>query len=73
MFDVAKVIRALGYVVYAALWSPVIVLGLLVLPVVWLAMFKQAGFTAKEAMESYGMALKANIQHDMNFIKNGVW
>ncbi len=73
MFDVAKVIRVLGYMVYAALWSPVIVVCLLVLPVVWLVTFMRAGFTVKEAVKSYGLSLKASIQHDVNFLKTGIW
>lgn len=73
MFDVAKVIRVLGYVVYAALWSPVIVILLLVLPVVWLVTFMRSGMTMKEAMKLYCQALKASFQHDANFIKTGIW
>lgn len=73
LYDVEKVIRVLGYAVYVALWSPVIVVALLVLPVVWLVMFKRIGFTAKEAMKSLGKSLKASIMHDVNFLKTGVW
>lgn len=73
IIDVAKVIRVLGYIVYTALWSPVIVLLLLVLPVVWLVMFMKAGMTMKEAVKLYGLALNASIQHDVNFIKTGIW
>lgn len=73
IIDVAKIIRALGYVVYAALWSPVIVILLLVLPVVWLVTFMRGGMTMKEAIKLYGVALKASFMHDVNFIKTGVW
>ena len=73
MFDVAKVIRVLGYVVYAALWSPVIVILLLVLPVVWLVQFRRIGFTTKEAVKTLCEAFKTGIMHDVNFIKTGVW
>lgn len=73
LYDVEKVIRVLGYAVYAALWSPVIVVLLLVLPVVWIVMFKRIGFTVKDAMSSLAHALKMSILHDVNFIKTGVW
>lgn len=73
LYDVEKVIRVLGYIVYAVLWSPVIVILLLVLPVVWLVIFTRAGFTVKEAMQSLFKALKASIMHDVNFLKTGIW
>lgn len=73
LYDVEKVIRVLGYIVYVALWSPVIVVMLLVVPVVWLVMFKRIGFTAKYAMKSMCEALKMSIMHDVNFIKTGIW
>ena len=73
LYDVEKVIRVLGYAVYVALWSPVIVVLALVLPVVWLVQFKRFGFTTKEAMESMREAFKMSIMHDVNFIKTGVW
>lgn len=66
---VEKFIRILGYIVYAALWSPVIVLGLVILPVVFMIMFK----SIKEGLSVYMMALKMNINHDMEFIRTGVW
>lgn len=71
--NVEKIIRVLGYIVYAALWSPVIVLCLVVLPVVWLVTFMRSGMSAKEAMALYAMSLKASIQHDVNFIRTGIW
>ena len=67
--SVEKFIRTLGYIVYAALWSPVIVLGLVILPVVFIIMFK----SIKEGLSVYMMALKGNIRHDMEFIRTGVW
>lgn len=66
---VEKFIRILGYIVYAALWSPVIVLGLVILPVVFIIMFK----SIKEGLSVCMMALKAGINHDMEFIRTGVW
>ena len=66
---VEKFIRILGYIVYAALWSPVIVLGMIVLPVVFMIMFR----SVSEGWSVWRMALKAGIRHDMEFIKTGVW
>ena len=66
---VEKFIRILGYVVYAALWSPIIVLGLIVLPMVFMIMFK----SIKDGLSVFMMALKNSIRHDMEFIRTGVW
>ena len=66
---VEKFIRILGYIVYTVLWSPVIVLALIILPMVWVIMFK----SIPEGLKMYAQALKANINHDMEFIKTGVW
>lgn len=71
--NVEKFIRTLGYIVYVALWSPVIVLGLLVMPFAWLIGFMRMGCTAKEAMKLYWKAMKKSIRHDIHFIKTGVW
>lgn len=70
---VEKFIRILGYIVYVALWSPVIVLILLVAPIVWPVVFMRAGMTFKEAIKLFGVAMKNSIQHDMEFIRTGVW
>ena len=66
---VEKFIRILGYIVYAALWSPVIVLGLIVLPIAYMIMFG----SITEGWTVYKSALKVGINHDMEFIKTGVW
>lgn len=66
---VEKFIRILGYIVYAALWSPVIVLALIVLPIAYVVMFK----SVKDGWVVYWNLLKSGINHDMNFIKTGVW
>lgn len=71
--NVEKIIRVLGYIVYVALWSPFIVVCLVVLPVVWLVTFMRSGMTAKEAMELYAKSLKVSFQHDANFIRTGIW
>ena len=66
---VEKFIRILGYIVYAALWSPVIVLGLIILPVVFMIIFG----SIKEGLSVFTTALRMNIHHDMEFIRTGVW
>ena len=71
--NVEMFIRTLGYIVYVALWSPIVVLILLVTPFVYLVWFKRMGFTTKDAIRFYGEALMSNIRHDMQFIKTGVW
>lgn len=69
IMTVEKFIRILGYVVYAALWSPVIVLGLIVLPIAYMIVFK----SIPRGLSVYMMALKSGINHDKEFIKSGVW
>lgn len=71
--DVEKVIRVLGYIVYTALWSPVIVLALVITPVVWIAMYVRAGRPIKEGIETWARALLNNIHHDIDFIQTGKW
>lgn len=71
--DVEKVIRILGYIVYVAVWSPVIVLFMLVAPVVWPIVFMRAGMTFTESINLFMYALKSSIQHDAYFIRTGKW
>ena len=66
---VEKFIRILGYVVYVALWSPVIVFIMITLPV-WVA-FKTKSLWLTWTLIKDG--LKFGIQHDKEFIKTGVW
>lgn len=66
---VEKFIRILGYIVYVTLWSPVIVLGMIVLPVVFMIMFR----SISDGWAVWIMSLKSGIRHDMEFIKTGVW
>jgi hypothetical protein len=70
---VEKFIRILGYVVYVMLWSPVIAIILLVMPVIWLRMTSRLGFTMRESMTLYVECMKNSIQHDINFIQTGIW
>lgn len=66
---VEKFIRILGYIIYTILWLPVIVLGLIILPMVYIVIFK----SIKDGLYIFMKAIKANINHDMEFIKTGIW
>ena len=67
--NVEKFIRILGYILYVALWAPVIVLALLVMPL-WLAC-KTKSIPLVCSVIEYG--LKAGFNHDKKFIETGVW
>ena len=67
--NVEKFIRILGYIVYSLLWSPIVVLGLIILPFVCIIIFK----SIKDGLKMYMRLLKLNIKHDITFIETGVW
>lgn len=67
--NVEKIIRILGYVVYVALWSPVLVLIMVVAPISTAIRFKSVSFAWMLLKDG----LKTGLKHDMNFIKTGVW
>ena len=67
--NVEKFIRILGYIVYVALWSPVIILISILLPV-WV-LIKTESLSLTWWLLKDGV--KTGIRHDMEFIKNGVW
>lgn len=67
--NVEKFIRLLGYIAYVALWSPVIVLALIVCPI-WLAI-KTKSIPLVWATLEY--SLRVGIDHDRKFIETGVW
>lgn len=66
---VEKFIRILGYIVYVALWSPVIVLIAIMLPVWMLIKTKSLPLTRLLLADG----VKTGIRHDMEFIRTGVW
>ena len=66
---VEKFIRILGYAVYVALWSPVIVLLVIMLPI-WV-LFKTKSLSLTWMLIKDGA--KTGIRHDMEFINSGVW
>lgn len=73
MFDVEKVIRVLGYIVYTILWSPVIVLCLTITPIVYGGMCIRSGKSIGNMVSMCVESLKSGIRHDMEFIQTGKW
>ena len=71
--DVAKVIRILGYIVYVALWSPVILLIAVIAPIWVTVMCINADLPVIYGFRVLGQAFKGSIAHDMKFIETGVW
>lgn len=66
---VDKFIRILGYIIYVALWSPVIVLIAILLPI-WV-LIKTKSLSLMWMLIKDGT--KTGIRHDMEFINTGVW
>lgn len=66
---VAKVIRFLGYIVYTALWLPVIVLAMFILPFVYMFMCR----SIIRGLTLYWYAFVSGIRHDVEFIRTGIW
>lgn len=66
-------IRAIIYILRTILWSPVIILGLLVTPIVWLVLLKRAGMSTKESLKAWGRKLMEGIRYDMYVIRTGKW
>ena len=73
IMDVEKFIRVLGYIVYTALWSPVIVLAFVLMPLVWAVMCIRFRIPFKTGVELFTISLMSGIHHDMNFIRTGKW
>lgn len=71
--NVEKVIRVIGYAIYTALWSPVIVLFLTVTPIVVGGWSIRNGVPFKEGFDTYKDILIKSVQHDAEFIKTGKW
>ena len=71
--NVEKIIRVLGYIVYTALWSPIIVICFIVMPILWLAMGIRMGMSYGEIVTTYAKLMRTSIQHDINFIQTGIW
>ena len=73
MINVEKVIRVLGYIVYTIIWSPVIILCLTIIPIVYSANYIKNGESIKNVVTMYKNALLNGVQHDVNFIQTGKW
>ena len=73
MINVEKVIRVLGYIVYTIIWSPVIILCLTIIPIVYGANRIKNGEPIKNVVTMYKNALLNGVQHDINFIQTGKW
>ena len=73
MINVEKVIRVLGYIVYTIIWSPVIILCLTIMPIVYGANCIKIGEPIKNVVTMYKNALLNGVQHDVNFIQTGKW
>lgn len=73
MRNVEKFIRILGYIVYVMLWSPVVIIALIILPILALIQGLKIGMTIKQIAEGYWESLKFSIKHDVDFIKTGEW
>lgn len=71
--NIEKVIRVLGYLLYTALWMPVIVLAIVITPIVWIAMYIRSGAPVKKCIKNLKDALVSGIKHDMTFIRTGKW
>ena len=71
--DVAKFIRILGYIVYTILWSPVIVLIAVALPIWAIATCVKYDFPMSYAWKWLKEGFWYGVGHDMNFIKTGEW
>ena len=69
IMTVEKFIRILGYIVYLALWLPVVVLIVAALPI-WIAIKTRS---LSLTWWLYKDALKTGFKHDMTFINTGVW
>ena len=71
--NIEKVIRILGYIVYTALWSPLIVLYILIAPIVCVGLSVRTGQSVREAIYKFWDTIKAGFKHDVEFIRTGVW
>lgn len=71
--NVEKIVRVLGYVVYTALWSPVIVLAIVITPIMSIALTIRNGGTLKSCIRDLKNGFMNGLKHDMKFIQTGEW
>lgn len=70
--NTALVIRTIGYVVYALLWMPVIIV---LSPIAFIVLSAYAIHlgTFKDWLVMLRYSLILGVKHDINFIKTGEW
>ena len=66
-------IRGFAYLLWVILWSPVVILGLIITPFIWIRVYKQAGLTVRECMAGWTQALINGIKSDLHCIRTGEW
>ena len=71
--DVGRIIRILGYVVYTALWLPIIALAIVAAPFMVLAMDVRVGRPIGGSIDGIRTMLTESIRHDIEFIRTGTW
>lgn len=73
IMNVEKIIRVLGYIVYTALWLPIIVLAIVSAPIVVLAVDLRLGQSIKGSINSLKDIFVDAVRHDVEFIRTGKW
>lgn len=73
MLNVEKIVRILGYIMYTILWSPIIIVGLVVVPIVYIAWGIRGGRRIKDIVSDLIRIQKTAVAHDIHFIKTGEW
>lgn len=71
--DVGKIIRILGYIVYTALWLPIIVVTIVAVPLMVLAIDVRVGRPIGESINGIWSMLVESVKHDIEFIQTGNW
>ena len=73
MLNVEKAVRVLGYIMYTILWSPIIIVGLVIVPIVYIAWGIRSGRRIRDIVGDLIRSHNAALKHDMHFIKTGEW
>lgn len=71
--DTAKLIRAIGYIAYTALWMPIILLCVVIMPIWVTIACIRAELPVINGLTWFVQSLMQGIMHDMNYIKTGEW
>lgn len=73
MFNVDKIIRLLGYVVWTILWLPHTILMVTVVPIMVLLDAVREGTWIPAVMREYFKGLVKSLRHEWDFIHTGKW